>query len=233
MWGTIWDEESHEKRSISHPRLYPEAAILVPSLTHSVPRETTVAAALDALSHAMESIWNVAANPVSDAVAIRAITLIPSALRRVIEAPDDGDARRTLLEGSLLAGLAISNTRTALAHSISYPLTAELGVPHGIAASLTLPQLLAEVGRGAPDRAAPIVKALGATSAGDAAQVISALLTEAGTAEIIRRSVPSGAALEGLRGSFIAPGRAENFILPIDQAAASALLHRAYEAVSG
>jgi alcohol dehydrogenase len=233
MWGTIWDEESREKRSISHSRLYPEAAVLVPSLTHSVPRETTVAAALDALSHAMESIWNRSANPVSDAVAVRAIGLIPSALQRILDAPDDADARRTLLEGSLLAGLAISNTRTALAHSISYPLTAELGVPHGIAASLTLPELMADVGRGAPDRAAPIVDALGATSAGDAARAISALLSAAGTAEIIRRHVPHGAALERLRGSFIAPGRAENFILPIDQEAASALLRRAYEAVCG
>ena len=233
MWGTIWDEESREKRSISHPRLYPEAAILVPSLTHSVPRETAVASALDALSHSMEAIWNRSANPVSDAVAVRAIGLIPSALRRILEAPDDAHARRSLLEGSLLAGLAISNTRTALAHSISYPLTAELGVPHGVAASVTLPEILAEVGRAAPERAVPIVDALGATSVADAAQGISALFKAAGTAEIIRRHMPSGAAIDQLRGTFIAPGRADNFILPVDQASASALLRRAYEAVCG
>ena len=233
MWGTIWDEQTLDKHSISHPSLYPEAAILEPSLTHSVPRDTAVASALDALSHAMEAIWNRSANPVSDAAAVRAIGLIPRALQRVLEAPDDADARRALLEGSLLAGLAISNTRTALAHSISYPLTAELGVPHGIAASLTLPEILVEVGRGAPDHAVPIVDALGANSAAEAAHGISALFTAAGTAEIIRRHVPSGAVLEQLRGSFIAPGRAENFILPVDQAAASALLHRAYNAVCG
>ena len=231
MWGTIWDEETLGKHSISHPGLYPEAALLQPSLTHSVPRATTVASALDALSHAMEAIWNRSANPVSGAMAIGAIGRIPAALRRVLEAPDDPDARRVLLEGSLLAGLAISNTRTALAHSISYPLTAELGLPHGIAASMTLPEILAEVGRGAPDVGATVAEALGATSVSDAASGLYELFDAAGTAEFVRRHVPRPDVLEQLRGGFIAPGRAENFVLPVDQASASALLRRAYHAV--
>ncbi len=71
MWGTIWDEQTAGKHSISHPALYPETALLDPELTLSVPRGTTVASALDALSHAMEAIWNRAANPVSDALAVR------------------------------------------------------------------------------------------------------------------------------------------------------------------
>ncbi len=233
MWGTIWDEESREKRSISHERLYPEAALLRPSLTHSVPRETTVASALDALSHAMEAIWNRAANPVSGAAAARAIGLIPRGLRRVLDAPADAEARDILVEGSLLAGLAISNTRTALAHSISYPLTAELGLPHGIAASITLPEILAEVGRGAPDRAERIVDATGSESVTDAIGRLYELFEVAGTADVVRRHIPAVGELDRLRGGFIAPGRAENFVLPMDQDAASALLRRAYRAVVG
>jgi alcohol dehydrogenase len=233
MWGTIWDEESREKRSISHERLYPEAALLQPSLTHSVPRETTVASALDALSHAMEAIWNRAANPVSGAVAVRAIRLIPRALRRVLDAPADADARGMLVEGSLLAGLAISNTRTALAHSISYPLTAELGLPHGVAASITLPEILTAVERGAPDRARLIVDAIGSGSVSEAVAELRELFGAAGIAEIVRRHIPTAQHLDALRTGFIAPGRAENFVLPMDQDAASALLRRAYRAVVG
>jgi alcohol dehydrogenase len=48
-----------------------------------------------------------------------------------------------MMEASLLAGLAISQTRTALAHSMSYPVTAHFDVPHGIACSFTLPSILA------------------------------------------------------------------------------------------
>ena len=43
---------------------------------------------------------------------------------------------------SLLAGISINRTRSAIAHSISYPLTSRYSVPHGIACSFTLPYLI-------------------------------------------------------------------------------------------
>ena len=229
MWGTIWDEQTAGKHSISHPALYPETALLDPGLTVSVPRETTVAAALDATSHGMEAIWNRASNPVSDALATGAIGLIPGALRAVLATPDDITAREALLKGALLAGLAISSTRTALAHSISYPLTAELGVPHGIACSVTLPELLLEVAEARPDRADLIVAAMGQSLAEAAAHELRALFADAGTGGMLRRHIPSTAALENVRGGFIAPGRAENFVLEVDQEWAADLLRRSVE----
>lgn len=229
MWGTIWDEQTAGKHSISHPALYPETALLDPELTLSVPRETTVAAALDALSHAMEAIWNRAANPVSDALATGAIGLIPGALRSVVATPGDTAAREALLKASLLAGLAISSTRTALAHSISYPLTAELGLPHGIACSITLPELLLAVAESRPDRAGSIVAALGQPSVARAADELRALFADAGTAEVVRRHIPSTAALGAVKGGFIAPGRAENFVLDVDQDWAANLLRRSVD----
>ena len=231
MWATIWDEQQMGKHSISHPSLYPQWAILDPALTLTVPRATTVASALDALSHAMEAIWNRAANPVSDAMATRAIGLIPRALRAALATPDEIGVRETLLSASLLAGLAISSTRTALAHSISYPLTAEMGVPHGIACSVTLPELLLEVAERRPERSDLIVSALGHRAASDAAGEIRALLVNAGADELIRRHVSTIAALRGLRGGFIAPGRAENFVLDVDQERAEAILRRSVAAV--
>ena len=46
--------------------------------------------------------------------------------------------RNILLKASNIAGLAISNTKTASAHSISYPLTINFNIPHGIASSIPL-----------------------------------------------------------------------------------------------
>jgi alcohol dehydrogenase len=43
---------------------------------------------------------------------------------------------------SLFAGLAFSNTKTAIAHSLSYPITLRHGVPHGIACSFCLPEVM-------------------------------------------------------------------------------------------
>ena len=142
MWGTVWDETSGAKYSISHPKLFAERAVLVPELTLSVPLDLTLFTALDALSHCMESTWNKRSSAVSRAFSVGGITRIPGALDEVLANPTDIDARRSLQESALLGGFAISCTATALAHSISYPLTSKLGMPHGLACSFTLPELM-------------------------------------------------------------------------------------------
>jgi len=231
MWGTIWDETNGRKYSVSHRSLYPHHALLDPRLTLSVPRATTIATALDALSHAMESIWNRAANPVSDALAVRAIGIIPAALVEALRQPDDLAVRARLQSAALVAGLAMSNTRTALAHSISYPLTSRLGVPHGIACSLTLPEILLGVIETHPERAGLIVGGLGAGSAADGAGALYDLFREVGTAELLSARVPTGAALEAIEDELITPGRADNSLLPADGPSAARLLRTAYEKV--
>jgi len=50
-----------------------------------------------------------------------------------------------LTAGSMYAGLAFSNTKTAISHNISYPITLKYGVPHGIACSFTLPIVLKSI----------------------------------------------------------------------------------------
>jgi phosphonate metabolism-associated iron-containing alcohol dehydrogenase len=142
MWSTVWDMSEKKKYSISHPELYPDLAILDASLTLSLPLDISLITVLDALSHSFEAIWNKNANPRSTELAVDAICLI---LQNVFELKRDLNniqVRKTLLEASCKAGLAFSNTKTAAAHSISYPLTAQFNIPHGIAASLTLLPLL-------------------------------------------------------------------------------------------
>ena len=92
---------------------------------------------LDAVSHAMEAVWNRRHTPVSDAAARVSLEMLVPALRTRFKAGDvDAAGRRQI--GALYAGLAIGATRTALAHSISYPLTGRFGVPHGLACGFTL-----------------------------------------------------------------------------------------------
>ena len=50
--------------------------------------------------------------------------------------------REKVYQGAFFAGLAFSNTRTTACHSISYPLTLLYGIPHGLAVSLTLSEVL-------------------------------------------------------------------------------------------
>jgi alcohol dehydrogenase class IV len=142
MWGTLWDMIDKKKYSISHPSLYPTFAIIDPNLTLSLPLDLSITTTMDALSHSFESIWNKNKNSISTEYAISAISLILNNVKNLQSNLESLDTRRNLLKASNLAGLAFSNTMTAAAHSISYPLTIRYDVPHGIASSITLIPLL-------------------------------------------------------------------------------------------
>jgi len=142
MWGTVWDMRQKKKYSISHLDLYPNIAILDGNLTLSLPMDVSIMTTLDALSHSFESIWNKNANEKSTTYAIEAIISIIKNVDSLKQAPSDLNVRNNLIKASAIAGLAFSNTTTAAAHSISYPLTIRFGIPHGVASSFSLIPLL-------------------------------------------------------------------------------------------
>ncbi len=144
-WATVWNEAQGKKYSLTRSELYPEVALVDPELMLGKPYSLTLATGLDALSHALESIWNVNANPVSARHAVAAARLIIEALPRLLRDPGNLDLRRDMAEASLCAGLAFSNTKTAIAHNLSYPITLGWGVQHGIACSFILPTVLRSV----------------------------------------------------------------------------------------
>jgi phosphonate metabolism-associated iron-containing alcohol dehydrogenase len=141
-WATIWDRAAGKKHSLHLPETWPEAAIVDPDLMLSLPASVTVQSGLDALSHALESIWNVNANPLSDTYAVAAAREVMATLPALLGNLGDRGLRARMALAALKAGMAFSNTKTALAHSISYEMTLRFGLPHGIACSFTLPMVL-------------------------------------------------------------------------------------------
>ena len=232
MWATVWDEDSGKKHSLSDLRLYPVAALLAPELTISLPAPMTVFTALDAMSHAMESIWNRNANPVSETLALRAIQLVHEKLEPLLVEPGDLDLRSAIQLASLLAGLAFSSTRTALAHSISYPLTAALGIPHGLACSFTLAEVLELNSEEHPRLGASIARALGARDAADAVETLYGLFERLDLAGHISGYVNENG-IAGVEGAFITPGRADNNLVAVDEAGARELMMRAFTKLRG
>lgn len=145
-WATVWSHqgsgpEGAAKFSLHLPETWPEQALVDPLLSATAPPGVTLHSGLDALSHALESLWNVNANPVSDTLGIRAARQLLAHLPRLVADLADTGARLAVSRAALLAGLAFSNTQTALAHSLSYDLTLHHGLPHGLACSFTLPQV--------------------------------------------------------------------------------------------
>lgn len=141
-FATVWDGIFHKKYSLTNQGMYPVLTILQPQLTLSLPWKETFYTALDTVSHSLETLWNKHNSPLSYGYAIQAIELVMQHLNTVLQQPDQLKAREELQKASFLAGLAISINRTAIAHSISYPLTSKYGVPHGLACSFSLPAII-------------------------------------------------------------------------------------------
>ncbi|TNF57061.1 MAG: iron-containing alcohol dehydrogenase [Burkholderiales bacterium] len=160
-WATIWDRGRQVKHSLHLPQTWPTAALIDPELMLSLPASVTLQSGLDALSHALEAIWNVNANPVSDTFAVSAVHEILDVLPKLMHRLDDRILRAGMALAALKAGMAFSNTRTALAHSISYEMTLRYGLPHGIACSFSLPMVLERAVGQRADRDAVLTQALG------------------------------------------------------------------------
>ena len=144
-YSTIWDMQEKKKHSLNLPDLFSEVAIYDPVLTLTVPRDITIQTGLDALSHSLESIWNKNATPVTVSYAVKSAKLIVNNLVKLSNDLDNIYLRDNMMIACMYAGLAFSNTQTAIAHAMSYYITANKNIDHGIACSFTLPILIDNV----------------------------------------------------------------------------------------
>lgn len=144
-WATIWDMDEKKKYSLHLPELFSELALYDPTLTLSVPKNITIQTGLDTLSHALESIWNKNANPITINYAVKSAKLIMENLYILSNDLDNIEYRDNVMKACMYAGLAFSNTQTAIAHGMSYYITANKGIDHGIACSFTLPMFIDSV----------------------------------------------------------------------------------------
>lgn len=163
-WATIWDRKAQKKYSLHLPQTWPEMALIDPQLMVTLPASVTLQSGLDALSHALEAIWNLNANPLSDTFAVSAVQDVMRVLPLLMNDLDNLPLRGQIALAALKAGMAFSNTKTALAHSISYEMTLRYGLPHGIACSFPLPFVMQRAVGRRSDRDAVLAQALGVSA---------------------------------------------------------------------
>lgn len=138
QFATIWDMNKTAKFSIDTPQNYPVCSVIIPDLTLTLPARLTFSTGVDALSHAIEAFWAKPTTYLVKDVALRAIDMIMTYLPQVLADPSNLEKRTAMCRASLLAGVAFAKTRTTACHSISYAITMQYGVEHGIACCLTL-----------------------------------------------------------------------------------------------
>ena len=232
-FATIWDHSSKKKLSLAGPAMYPQYAFVDSELTYSLTEEVTLSSGLDAINQALESIWNKNMTPATELLAQRSLVLSLEALPKLINNLRDKKARDAMSEASLLAGLAISHTKTALCHAISYPLTLNFGVHHGFACAFTMTEVLSHCLIKDDGRLRRLALTLGCNNISYKQELIDIfknLNLMAKVNENIKKKVGAFDDLLELADEMNMPGRSENIIVPINKSEIANLLRRAWEA---
>lgn len=177
--AVVTDTAASEKMLILGTAALPVAAIIDYELTLSCPYRVTVDTGIDALTHALEALVNRNGNAHSEALAISALKLIGANLETVANNPADRAAREAMMLGATHAGLAVSNTSTALIHGLSRPIGAFFHVPHGMSNAMVLPLVTQFSLNSALPHYAAAARALGCASATDSDSIAGAKLVEA------------------------------------------------------
>lgn len=141
-YALITHDETHQKMACGDPKLAAAAALLDPELTLSQPRRVTANTGMDAVAHAVETAVTNKRNDRSWACSREAFRRLVAALPRVLERPDDLEARAEMQLGAAYAGMAIELSMLGAAHALANPLTARFGVIHGQAVGMMLPHVV-------------------------------------------------------------------------------------------
>jgi alcohol dehydrogenase class IV len=136
---SILTTPSHEKKGVVSSLLYPDIALLDSRLTLGLPAAVTAMTGVDAMVHAIEAYTTrLKKNPLSDALAVKALQLIYPNLLSAVNDGKDPNVRESMLVGSLFAGMAFANAPVGAVHALAYPLGGHYGLPHGLTNSLVL-----------------------------------------------------------------------------------------------
>ena len=162
LWSVFTDDTRSIKVAIGGVMLYPAVALCDPDLTLGLPPMLTAATGMDALAHAVECYTNNACQPISAALALRAIELIGRHLRSAVLNGRGRESRYGMMLAATMAGIAMNPTRLGLAHALAMPLGSwDLRVPHGIVLAVTLPAVMEFNYPAEPDRFIEVARALG------------------------------------------------------------------------
>ncbi len=136
------NEKTGAKGGMNGDQLYPDAAILDPELTISLPPHVTAFTGIDALTHALEAYTSTQAHVISEMYSLEAISLIADNLPAAYANGDNLQARSAMLMGSLLGGKALATAGVGLVHAMAYPMGGMFGIPHGLANAVLLPYVV-------------------------------------------------------------------------------------------
>lgn len=162
----ITDEARHIKMAIVDRNVTPLLSVNDPLLMLAKPAGLTAATGMDALTHAIEAYVSTAANPITDACALKAVAMIAGNLRQAVKDGNDVHAREQMAYAQFLAGMAFNNASLGYVHAMAHQLGGFYNLPHGVCNAVLLPHVEAFNASVAAARLADVAQAMGVAEAG-------------------------------------------------------------------
>ena len=142
-FAVITDEKTGTKYPLADYELMPDVAIVDADLMMSIPKGLTSCSGIDAMSHALEAIASVMATDFTNGIAKEAARIIFEYLPRAYEkGAHDAEARERMANASCMAGMAFANAFLGVCHSMAHKLGSYWHIPHGMANSLMLEEVI-------------------------------------------------------------------------------------------
>ncbi|MCI9504317.1 MAG: bifunctional acetaldehyde-CoA/alcohol dehydrogenase [Clostridia bacterium] len=142
-FAVITDEKTGTKYPLADYELMPDMAIIDADLMMSIPKGLTSCSGIDAMSHALEAVASVMATDYTNGIAKEAIKLIFEYLPRAYsKGAADAEAREKMANASTMAGMAFANAFLGVCHSMAHKLGSYWHIPHGMANSLMLEEVI-------------------------------------------------------------------------------------------
>ena len=162
----ITDEDRHVKMAIVDRNVTPLLSVNDPELMVAMPKGLTAATGMDALTHAIEAYVSTAANPITDACAIKAMELISQNLRKAVQDGKDLTARENMAYAQFLAGMAFNNASLGFVHAMAHQLGGFYDLPHGVCNAVLLPHVQTFNASDCAARLTDVARALGVDVSG-------------------------------------------------------------------
>jgi acyl-CoA reductase-like NAD-dependent aldehyde dehydrogenase/alcohol dehydrogenase class IV len=186
--AVITSKTAGRKLFIADPKITPNAAILDPRFTMTLPKDMTVATAMDAMTHAVEAVMSIMANQICDGQAFQAIRLISENLPLVVADGKNETARLNMQIAATMAGWSFTVAQVGLAHAMAHTVGTLHHVPHGAACGIMLPKVMRFNVDHATGKLALVAQALGVDTKGmeerdaalAAADAVEALMEKVG-----------------------------------------------------
>jgi alcohol dehydrogenase class IV len=162
----VWGLTEHGRKTTGvDPRVLPRSVVYDASLTLTLPVPTSVASALNALAHCVDSMWAPRTDPIDQALSLEGIRALRDGLPRVVADPLGLGGREQTLYGAYLAAVAFASAGSGLHHKICHVLGGMFGLPHAETHAAVLPHVLALNAPAVPELDRRMAQALGAETA--------------------------------------------------------------------